>query len=351
MIDKNMLKNLNNEEKEFFKKSLESLIEQTYKVEEEYKELNNSYKNLQNFIKQIIEVLPNALWVIDKNGDIFLQNSEAKRLETLFEAIDFAKESSEIEYEGFYYLIKLNKAYGKTIISATDITQEKRGERLASMGQIAAHLSHEIRNPIGSVSLMASTLYKRVTPKNRPLVDEIKRAIWRVERIIKATLLFTKGVSINSSDFLAKDLIDDINTAISYYSFSKEIEFDFDLQNIKIVADFDLLSIVLQNFIFNAIDAIEETEDDRGYIKIKFRQNRNLSIFEITDSGIKIEDQNILYEPFKTTKTKGQGLGLSLSLEIINAHNGTIELLQNTKGFRIIIPNQATFKMPSKDES
>jgi len=338
MIDKKMLDNLDIKEKELFKKTLEGLIEQTYAVENEYKELNASYKNLQNFIKQIIEVLPNALWVIDENGDIFLQNSEAKKCDGLIKEIDLDSESSEIEFENRFYLIKINKAYGRTIISATDITQEKRGERLASMGQVAAHLSHEIRNPIGSVSLMASTLYKRVQPKNRPLVEEIKKAIWRVERIIKATLLFTKGVHINPTEFQASDLAEDIKMAISYYSYTKDIKFDINLSDIDITADFDLLSIVLQNFIFNAIDAIEESEKEDGFVKIDIDKTANFIIFRIIDSGDDFEDKNILYEPFKTTKTKGQGLGLALSMEIINAHNGKIELLEKPKGFKIILP-------------
>ncbi len=337
MIDKTMLKSLDTKEKEFFKKTLEGLIEQTYAVEKEYKELNNSYKNLQNFLKQIVESLPNAIWVMEDNGDIFLQNSEAKKSERLIEYIDIKKQNYETEYNNLYYLIKINSAYGKKIISATDITQEKRSERLASMGQIAAHLSHEIRNPIGSVSLIASTLFKKVQEQNRPLVLEIRKAIWRVERIIKATLLFTKGVSINKSNFSVKELEEDINSAISYYSYSKNIKFGFTFPEKIINADFDLLSIVLQNFIFNAIDAIEEDEKESGFIKIGFKQEGTKAIFEILDSAPQIEDKNILYEPFKTTKTKGHGLGLALSLEIIKAHNAEIILLDNKKGFKIIL--------------
>ncbi len=331
MIDKNMLENLDTKEKEFFKKTLEGLIEQTYAVEKEYKELKNSYDNLQNIIKQVIEVLPNAIWVIDKDGEIFLQNSEAKKISSLVKHINRSKDSQEIEFNGLYYLIKISKAYGKTVISATDITEEKRGERLASMGQIAAHLSHEIRNPIGSVSLIASTLYKRVQPKNKPLVEEIKKAIWRVERIIKATLLFTKGVIIHKELINAKEFEKELKDAISYYTYSKEIEITFDIEDKEIEVDFDLFSIVLQNFIFNAIDAIEEDESEEGWIRVSFKDNN----FEITDSAPPIEDTSVLYEPFKTTKTKGHGLGLALSLEIIQAHNAKIELLKEKKGFKI----------------
>lgn len=56
------------------------------------------------------------------------------------------------------------------------------------------------------------------------------------------------------------------------------------------------------------------------------------------DDGKPIENKNILFEPFKTTKTKGNGLGLALSLQIIQAHNGKIELLENPKGFEISLP-------------
>ncbi len=63
MIDESLLNSLSNKEKEIFKKGLEDLINQTYVIEDEYKKLNESYTSLQDFIAQIIEVQPNALWV------------------------------------------------------------------------------------------------------------------------------------------------------------------------------------------------------------------------------------------------------------------------------------------------
>ena len=57
---------------------LKSLIEQTYLIENEYKNLTSSYMSLQNFIKDIVEILPNAIWVFDEKDEIFLQNSENK---------------------------------------------------------------------------------------------------------------------------------------------------------------------------------------------------------------------------------------------------------------------------------
>jgi len=328
---------IDEKEKENLKSDLKNLILQTYAVEEEYKKINESYQKLQNTIHQIIESLPNAIWILKESGEIFLQNSEAKKTSHLLKKINLDKNSYELEIENSVYLIKINKSDQKTIISATDITEQKRSERLASMGQIAAHLSHEIRNPIGSVALLSSTLLKRVDIESKPLVLEIKKALWRIERIVKSTLLFTKGVSISPEIFYIDELTDELEAAREVYTFSKEIKFEYHLPQKEMSGDFDLLLIVFQNFIFNAIDAIEEAEVKKGKVSLSYEENQNYHIFKITDNGKEIEDKNILYEPFKTTKTKGHGLGLALSLEIIKAHNGEIGLLEGEKGFEIRI--------------
>jgi len=336
MIDETLLNSLSAKEKELFKQGLEDLINQTYVIEDEYKKLGESYTALQDFIRQIIEVQPNALWVFDNDGAIFLQNSEAKKIGSILEGLSL-EEESEVDFEGRSYLIKSVTKSDKKIITATDITEGKRQERLVSMGQVAAHLSHEIRNPIGSVSLLASTLLKKVDPNVKPLVTEIKKAIWRVERIIKATLLFTKSVQINPSFFYLDRLIKECEQAISHYSYTKEVAFHFDLPHVEIKADFELLNLVLQNFIFNAIDAIEECEKENGNVSISFVEDGEYVILHVKDDGKPIENKNILFEPFKTTKTKGNGLGLALSLQIIQAHNGKINLLEEPKGFEIKI--------------
>ncbi len=330
---------INDNEKEILKEDLKNLILQTYIVEEEYKKINESYQKLQNTIYEIIESLPNAIWVINNDTkDIFLQNSEAKKIEPILNKIDFNKTSYELEDNNQIYLIKINKTKQKTIITATDITEQKRSERLASMGQIAAHLSHEIRNPIGSVALLSSTLLKKVDIESKPLVLEIKKALWRIERIVKSTLLFTKGVSINPETFYIDELIEELEAAKESYTFSKDIEFFYNLPPKEMKGDFDLLLIVFQNFMFNAIDAIEEDENiEKGEVRFEYQENNEFHIFEITDNGKEIEDKNILYEPFKTTKTKGHGLGLALSLEIVKAHKGFIKLLEDKKGFQIYI--------------
>jgi two-component system NtrC family sensor kinase/two-component system sensor histidine kinase AtoS len=186
--------------------------------------------------------------------------------------------------------------------------------------------------------LLASTLLKKVDPSIKPIVTEIKKAIWRVERIIKATLLFTKSVQVNPSTFYIDRFIKECEEAILHYSYTKEIHFEFHLTHHEMRGDFELLNLVLQNFIFNAIDAIEESENEQGHVCISYVEDPHSILLHVKDDGKAIENKNILFEPFKTTKTKGNGLGLALSLQIIQAHGGQIELLENPKGFQIQIP-------------
>jgi two-component system NtrC family sensor kinase/two-component system sensor histidine kinase AtoS len=338
MIDESLLSSLSASEKEAFKKGLEDIINQTYVIEEEYKSLNESYVALETFLRQIVETLPNALWVLDEKGELFLQNSEAQAIHALLPRINLSLQSNELEFNDATYLVKIVQKGGKTLISATDITGEKRKERLASMGQVAAHLSHEIRNPIGSISLLTSTLFKRVDVGAKPLVLEMKKAIWRVERIIKATLLFSKGIQANMGYFSLDELGVDCREAMSHYTFSTPIMLHINFPKITMEGDRDLLSMVFQNLLFNAIDAIEEADEESGEISFNYSYKNNLHQIDVCDSGKAIENPNILFEPFKTTKTKGNGLGLALTLQIIEAHGGKICLLDNPKGFRVTLP-------------
>ncbi len=340
MIDKKILEKLDDETKEAFKKGIESVIERTYDLEKEYKLLNASVIGLHNIIVQIVESQPNPIWILQEEAkkSIFFQNSASREVNDLLSKVDLAQKDQEINFDKKIYIININKIDNKIIISATDITAQKQKERLASMGQVAAHLAHEIRNPIGAISLMASTLIKRVDDKQKPLVNEIQSAITRVERIIKSTLLFTKGVKITTKAFELNLLKDELEKGFENYAYTKDIQLLIDFPPKEMLeADFDLLTIVMQNFLYNAIDAIEEDDKEDGKIIFSYHKENPYSIITVKDSGIPIKNTNILYEPFKTTKTKGHGLGLALSLEIIKAHNGKIELLKDEKGFKIYI--------------
>jgi len=311
---------------------LQSLIEQTYVIEREYEELKNSHDS----VERLVDLSPNALWILESNGDVFLQNSKARELSELLDIMDLSLDDREITHNKSSYIVKVSRYMDKILLSVTDITEQKNRERLATMGQMAAHLSHEIRNPIGSISLLTSTLSKRVDEKNRPIVEEIQKSVFRIDKIIKATLMFSKGVVARKSNCSLKKLLDELYNSIAYYSYSKEIEFHLHLPQKEIYADFELISMMLSNFIFNAIDAIEESEDDEGVVDLEYAEDEKFYIFRVYDTGVPIEDKEILFEAFKSTKEKGNGLGLVLSMQIADQHGGSIKLLdESKKGFEI----------------
>lgn len=313
------------------KETLEALIEQTYKVE-------NEFKALQQVLKDILEVLPNALWVIDGQKNALIQNHLAVENNALLTQIDLTKSNAELEFKGRFYAVKIITHAGGFIVQATDISEAKRNERLVSMGSVAAHLAHEIRNPIGSVSLLASTLYTRTELKNKHIVLEMQKAISRVERIINSTLLFTKGVHINRANFDLAELSSECEQIAASYNFSSDIKFSFSFEKMSINADKALICMVLQNLIYNGIDAIEESERGTGNLCVKsILQNAEICV-KIFDDGVEISDEKAVFEAFKTTKLKGNGLGLSLSKQIIEAHGGNLGFEKSPKCFYFTLP-------------
>ena len=310
---------------------LSLLIEQTYKVEKDFSELKASYAYLQDTVEKVVEFLPNAVWVVNSDNTIFLQNSQAQEQKELLKLLEYHTKDYEINFESRSYLVKSSSYKDKILLSAIDITEQKRRENLATMGQMAAHLSHEIRNPIGSISLLSSTLKKRVIPENIPIVEEIQKSVARIERIVKATLMFSKGVEASKKRVYWRELKESIDMSIGYYGYSKEIEFRFPEEDFELHADKDLLEMLFSNFIANAIDAIELDENESGLIELSYKKDEKFHIFYIYDSGVDIEDKKELFEAFKSTKVKGNGLGLVLSRQIAEAHDGSVELLDTRK--------------------
>ena len=318
---------------------LNLLIEQTYKVEKDFNELKSSYAHLQDTVEKVVEFLPNAIWIVNSDNTVFLQNSHARELWELLKLLEFKGDDYEVKFNSRSYLVKSSSYKDKIMLSAIDITEQKRKENLATMGQMAAHLSHEIRNPIGSISLLSSTLKKRVIAENIPIVEEIQKSVSRIDRIIKATLMFSKGVEATKEIFSWSSLKKSIDEAVEYYAYSKDIEFIYPEQDFDINADKDLLEMLFSNFIINAIDAIELDEEEEGIIELIYQSDEIYHIFKIYDSGIDIENKKDLFEAFKSTKVKGNGLGLVLSKQIAQAHNGAVRLLDGErKGFEVKLP-------------
>jgi len=149
--------------------------------------------------------------------------------------------------------------------------------------------------------------------------------------------MYSKGVNPVLTSIPLEHIEKECRAAVESYSYTKPIVFHYSFSDASLIADANLLSLALQNFIFNAIDAIEQSDDEIGEVWIGCEEEDR---FTIEDSGVEIEESERLFEAFYTTKTKGNGLGMVLARQIVEAHNGRIVVETEPKRFTIFLPKR-----------
>ncbi len=248
-------------------------------------------------------------------------------------AIAIAKGLAENDMCLPYLIDKLENAY----VELQD-TQEQlhSAEKLASIGQLAAGVAHEINNPLGTILLYTSLLKKQLGSRlesEQPIEDLelIAEETNRCKNIVSNLLNFARQGKLNISGIDIYDMISGIikNVRINpaYKGISLSIESDID--NSVIDGDEDQLKQVFLNVINNACEALEESNIKK--VNVKIHKEENFLITEITDTGCGIQKENIskLFTPFFTTKKigKGTGLGLAIAYGIIKMHKGDIKAI------------------------
>ncbi|WP_332698671.1 EAL domain-containing protein [Halalkalibacter lacteus] len=220
---------------------------------------------------------------------------------------------------------------GQVVGVARDITEKReaeellaKSEKLSVVGELAAGIAHEIRNPLTSIKGFVQ-LFKQgvIEEKYFPIIfDEFNR----IEEIIKEFLNLAKPQKIKLQSTNLLDLLNGIETLLAPEAHLKNVEIfkEFEQTIPHIVCDPNQLKQVFINFLKNSIDAMP----NGGTIIIKPSiEGRNLLI-QVSDTGMGISEERLekLGEPFFSTKEKGTGLGLMLCYRIINEHNGSITI-------------------------
>ncbi|MFX0208998.1 MAG: cache domain-containing protein, partial [Candidatus Hodarchaeota archaeon] len=216
-----------------------------------------------------------------------------------------------------------------------EYTQQQimKSERLATLGQLAAGVAHEINNPLGTISIYTQMILDELGKDNdscRESLQVVMKQTNRAGRIVKDLLEFARQSEpemrpLNINDILRKAIAITTHPA-ELQNIRLAIKLAPELPDIQ--GDSDKLQQVFVNIIINAIQAMPEGGELNFNTRIT-DDSKGIEI-EISDTGCGIPQEHLskLFDPFFSTKSTGEGtgLGLSVSLGIVQRHNGTIDV-------------------------
>lgn len=221
-------------------------------------------------------------------------------------------------------------------------------ESLSTIGQLAASIAHEIRNPMTSLKGFTQLLYNTANEDGKRYLAVIDEEIKRMEEILTEFLEVSKPTNNKFEYIEIKELILEVVNFMGPQALMESIEVILRCEiddKFKILGDRNLLKQVFINAIKNAIESMPA--GGNIYLNISYKKSNTVCI-EIKDQGHGIEEDKIskIFEPFYTTKSSGTGLGLSHVYQVIKSHGGTIEVESDVgKGtiFKFNLPVQNEF--------
>jgi len=224
-------------------------------------------------------------------------------------------------------------------------TQMSRAEHLATLGELATGLAHEIRNPLAGIAGVIEIIGRDLPTSSpaRAVVKDIRQEIAQINHILNDLLQTARP---HRPEMRRSDLNTTVEHAVMLarqQALSRPIEIVLtknpDLPEIE--HDSDQIHQVLLNLLLNSIQAI----DGKGTIQVKLKLQGQLAAIVVADTGRGIPAEHLpnIFRPFYTTKGNGTGLGLSLARRIVEEHHGRIEVTSSVgKGskFVVLLPMQ-----------
>ena len=328
-----------------------------------------NYDRLEILYKQIFDDITTGIITIDDNGKITSFNKSAEQISNISSHKAIGKSLYDL-FPGFMGVDKPNQrqttnlsgnmnstipiGYSWTrlnmpgdfedcrVYTMQDMTQIKemekqikQSEKMATIGEMAAGIAHEFRNPLAAISGAAQMLQSDIpdAASIRRLIDIVARESDRLDATVDEFLLFSKPAEPVKDWFSLKTITNDTiqmleqgrkwksdtSRAVSYIS-----------DDLDLWADSRQISRVLLNLICNSFQSFG---DKGGEIRIEASEYKNAlgkeeSIIKLSDDGpgIKKEILPHIFDPFFTTREKGTGLGLSIVKQLIESHGGKVEV-------------------------
>lgn len=207
-----------------------------------------------------------------------------------------------------------------------------QAEKLATVGQLAGGVAHEVNTPASIISGRVETMFlnpSRFKEQDKNDLDVIKKQADRITQITRSLLLFSKRTPVDKTKIDLNDVVKDAVSLIEQQFTKVKIIIVQNLfpQGLTILGQHNQLVQVLLNLLTNARDAMP----NGGKIEIHTALSSNprqKALITLKDTGTGIQSQSLdkIFDPFYTTKQNGTGLGLSVSYGIIEDHRGTIQV-------------------------
>jgi PAS domain S-box-containing protein len=231
---------------------------------------------------------------------------------------------------------------------ANDITERKQAEkaleRLAEIGELAAMIVHEVRNPLTTVLMgLQSFASLDLSDRARLRLDLALDEANRLQRLLNEILQYARCQTLQTVELELNGLIQAMLEPIRSLPFSQGRQIEFvPTEPVEILADADKLKQVFINLISNACEAVAEGETI--YWTIAACSHQRTVCVQVQNSGdpIPLEILTQLTKPFFTTKSAGNGLGLAIVRQIVEAHRGELEILSSAEVggtlVRVVLP-------------
>jgi signal transduction histidine kinase/putative methionine-R-sulfoxide reductase with GAF domain len=212
-----------------------------------------------------------------------------------------------------------------------------RSEKLAALGQLAAGIAHEIRNPLTSINILIHSLRQNISSGESRSEDfkVIEEEIHRINEIVDQFLRFAKPAPPHLERTEVTSIFEEILQLLRPQMEKLRISVQKDFRSVPLITiDNEQMKQVILNLLMNSIQAMPEG----GQFRLEGEVSKDGQWVELSirDSGVGIppEDMDKLFDPFFSTKEGGIGLGLSIAHRIIDQHHGKIEVTSN--------PNEGT---------
>lgn len=369
---------------------------------------NAMTQRLQSHNEYILESMSNGLLVVDLKGNIITFNRAASIILEMPQKTTIGRLYESVFKKYPIFLSAINKAHKKhlhleneeinlseelpqfirlrsapllgadsqelgTEIIFTDETQLrklqsqiKNSEKMATIGELAAGIAHEIRNPLGAMKGFAEILQKKLIqqPEAKEMVADIASEIEILNKIVTNFLVFAKPTSLDTQEVDLIEAIQGVLPLVENEAKQKEIEIIFlKHKNIFLRLDVEQFRRALLNLALNAIQASPRNETitiaterfsrpellvfmaDHGFRGLNPVETEGYwAALWVLDQGHGILPENLkkLFTPFFTTKTEGFGLGLSITQKIVESLGGSIAAINRPEGgamFLMILPS------------